>query len=283
VNKAILVTGATGFIGRALVHRLRESGREVLALGSSDGDIRQRSTFERFQGASVTAVIHLAGRSFVPDSWADPAGFMETNVLGTTNALEFCRIKGAQLVYVSAYVYGVPQRLPIDEQAPAQPNNPYALSKHLAEQTCQFYAEHLSVPVTVLRPFNVYGPGQDARFLIPSIVRQALEGDEIRVRDLAPKRDFVYVDDVVDAVLKAEGRKSDWAIFNIASGTCASVGDIIQVLQSTLGTSKAVVVEGLGRRNEIPIVIGDASRARAELGWVPEVSLSQGIGRIVGR
>ena len=135
MSEKVLVTGATGFIGRALVRRLREDGREVIDLGSRDGDIRRRATLARFLDAGVRCVFHLAGRSFVPDSWTDPGGFLEINVLGTANALEFCRAAGAGLVFVSAYVYGEPEHLPIDESAPVRPNNPYAHSKHMAEQT----------------------------------------------------------------------------------------------------------------------------------------------------
>lgn len=283
MSERILVTGATGFVGRALVCRLQEAGHAVIGIGSRDADLRQRGSLASHAGSGVTCVVHLAGRSFVPDSWADPGGFVDTNVGGTSNVLEFCRQSGARLVYVSAYIYGVPERLPVDEAAIVRPNNPYAQSKHLAEQLCSFYAKQFSVAVTVLRPFNIYGPGQDARFLIPTIVRQAFEEAEIRVRDLAPKRDFVYVDDVAVAIEKTLARDAGFAIFNVASGTSVSVGDIIDTVQSLLGTRKPVTVEGGPRHNEIADVVGDTSLASAELGWRPAVALSDGIARILGR
>src|ERR1700733_202598 len=105
MSDRILVTGGTGFIGAAVAAALRRNGRDVIALGRADGDIAAPETLKRHQGKGVTSVVHCAGRTFVPDSWDDPAGFMATNVLGTTQVLEFCRNEGARLVHISAYVY----------------------------------------------------------------------------------------------------------------------------------------------------------------------------------
>src|SRR5438105_775381 len=196
-----LVTGATGFVGRALVRALSQAGHAVNALSRSAGDIADAATWARLP--AVDHVFHLAGRSYVPDSWADPAGFLRANVTGTARALDYCRANGAHLVFVSGYLYGVPKRLPIREDDPADPNNPYALSKFLAEQVCAFHAAAMQVPVTVLRPFNIFGPGQRGEFLIPAILDQIRRGKEICVKDLAPRRDFVFIDDVVAALIGA--------------------------------------------------------------------------------
>ena len=277
MSERVLVTGATGFIGRALVRSLQEAGREVISLGGADGDIRRRATLAPFSGAGIATVIHLAGRSFVPDSWADPAAFLDVNVMGTTNALEFCRHEKASLVFLSAYVYGIPERLPIDEAAPVRPNNPYAQSKHLAEQVCRFYAEQLGVPVTVLRPFNVYGPGQGSTFLIPSIMRQLRSERSVEVLDLEPRRDWVFVSDVVSAIVAARARVAGYNVYNVGSGASHSVAEVISIAQRVAGTALPVRSAATKRPNEIHDVVADIAKARRDLGWSPTHDLDAGM------
>jgi nucleoside-diphosphate-sugar epimerase len=119
---------------------------------------------------SVRHVFHLAGKAFVPESWQAPHGFYEVNVLGTANVLDFCRRQSASVTLISSYVYGKPLRLPIDEDHPLEPFNPYSHTKILAEEIGRYYAAQFGVPVFIVRPFNVYGPGQDRRFLIPTLI-----------------------------------------------------------------------------------------------------------------
>ena len=162
---SIIVTGASGFIGAALVESLRQSGHDVTALTRDRGDVTTAEYWRSLPKADH--LVHLAARSYVPDSWKFPSEFIATNVTGTARAVEYCRGVGAHLVLVSAYVYGVPQRLPVTEDHPVAPNNPYALSKVLAEQACSFHASVTGLPVTIIRPFNIYGPGQQGPFLVP--------------------------------------------------------------------------------------------------------------------
>jgi len=281
VNNTVLITGATGFIGRPLAARLRGEGREVVAIGSAQGDIADPATLRPMADRGIGHVVHLAGRTYVPESWAAPRAFFDTNAGGTLNVLEFCRAAGASLTFLSAYLYGIPERLPIAEDAPVRPNNPYALSKHLAEEACRFYSAQHGVAVGIARVFNVFGPGQDARFLIPTILSQLQRDPAVEVRDLAPRRDYVYLDDAVDALAKLAAARPKMATYNVASGTSRSVGDIIAAFQAALGTRKPVIGKSDLRHNEIPEVIGDASRAAADLGWRPKVSFEQGAARLV--
>ena len=129
----ILVTGAKGFIGSALVLKLNAQGQKTLSMNSSDGDISEIETLAKFSQEKISHVIHLAGKTFVPDSLINPQLFYKTNVLGTVNILEFCRINRVPLTYISAYIYGHCDTLPIQENAAVQPSNPYAMTKWLAE------------------------------------------------------------------------------------------------------------------------------------------------------
>lgn len=278
----ILVIGASGFIGRALASRLKAQGRDVTLLNSADGDIANRETLAKLEQENIAHVFHLAGKTFVPHSWADPQAFCQTNVLGTVNVLEFCRKKRIPVTYVSAYVYGHPDSLPIGESSPARPSNPYALTKRMAEEACEFYASAYALPVTTIRPFNVYGIGQAEIFLIPEIISQVLDdGKEIAVKDLAPRRDYVYLEDLVTALLATLNKPSGYRVFNIGSGASLSVQEIIDTIQEVAGTKKRIVCGNVVRPSELMDVVADIAKAEKELGWRPETSFYAGIATII--
>ena len=274
----ILVTGATGFIGRHLVPQLRIAGHEVTEANSQSGDIGEESTWSKFQKAEL--IVHLAGKTFVPDSWADPAGFIKCNLQGTVAALNYCKTNDARLVFLSSYLYGNPLTLPIPETAPLIANNPYALSKKLAEEACEFYAENFDLTVTILRPFNVYGQGQPEHFLIPSIIRQVNAGKTIHVKDLEPKRDYVYVGDLIDAIVKAIALRRGLNIFNIGTGLSYSVAELIALIQQVKGTHLDVQASGEVRVGEVMDTRADVEKAKAALNWRPTVSLLEGLSKI---
>ena len=281
MNK-ILVTGASGFIGRALVSRLKARGRDVVPVDSSDGDIASQETLAKFVRQDIAHVFHLAGKTFVPDSWDDPQAFCQTNVLGTINVLEFCRKSRIPMTYVSAYVYGHPDALPIREDSAVRPSNPYALTKRLAEEACEFYASAHDLPVTTIRPFNVYGIGQGMNFLIPSIIHQALNESQIVVKDLQPKRDYVYLEDLMKALLATLNLNSKgYNVYNIGSGTSLNVKEVIDTIQDVAGTNKEIICNNSVRANELMDVVADISKVGKELGWLPEYSFRAGIEDII--
>lgn len=272
---SLLVTGASGFIGSHLVTAARAAGFEVTAADASAGDVADAATWSRLPVADV--IVHLAARSFVPDSWIRPADFLQTNVLGATHALEQARKTGARVVFLSSYMYGNPARLPIPETDPLVTPNPYALSKKIAEDLCAFYATAFKVPTTILRVFNVYGPRQGENFLVPFVIRQAIAGGEIVVKDLEPKRDYVYIRDVVAAILKAVEHRGTLEVFNIGSGTSHSVAELIEAVQRTWSTHATVRSLGERRRDEIMDTVADIGAARRKLGWSPEWDLERGL------
>lgn len=279
MNDETLITGATGFIGRRVAALLAAKGWTFQALGSRDGDIADPATLQPLGKRRFARVIHLAGRSYVPDSWHDPKGFEHTNVEGTRNVLELCRGSSATLVFVSAYVYGNVARQPIGETTPPSPSNPYARSKHLAEQLCRSYNEAHGISVTVLRPFNVYGPGQGDRFLVPTLLRQARAGVEIEVQDLSPRRDWIFVDDVASAIVVAAQKPRGFSVYNIGSGASTSVEELVGLIQRVCGTALPVRTAGRPRENEIADTVADIAKARRELNWMPATSLEEGLRR----
>ena len=273
-NKSVLVTGADGFIGAHLVRALRAAGHVVVTHTRRQGDIR--NCLLNFEG--VGHVFHLAARTFVPESWSAPLGFYEVNLLGTVNVLEYCRASGASLTMVSSYVYGVPSRLPIAEDEPLCAFNPYSHTKILAEETGLYYQRQFGVPLTIVRPFNIYGPGQNRRFLIPTILNQAVDPRQatIVVADLRPRRDYIFIADLIDLLVRTAFRR-EGGIFNAGSGSSWGVGEVIVMVNGLLPVPKPVHANGPMRPDEVIDVIADISRARHEFGWAPQVTLLDGL------
>jgi len=279
--KKILITGSSGFIGSALKLKLSSIGYEILEFNTKVGNISDKNIFNGYQTEGIAYVFHLAAKTYVPDSWTDTFDFYNTNVIGTENVLEFCRRKEIPLTFVSSYLYGQPEKLPISESHIIVPNNPYAHSKYLAEQLCEFYAKEFGVNTVIIRPFNAYGVGQSGKFLIPSVIRQAIAGDEIKVKDLTPRRDYIYIDDLIDALVLTMRSLKRFSVYNIGSGYSVSVKDVIDTVQSILGTDKKVIADNIIRKNEINDVIADISKAKKELGWYPSLTFYDGIKRMI--
>jgi len=273
----ILVTGASGFIGKSLVAKLRSSGYDVIGIDVSEGDITTESTLIPYLKAKISHVIHLAGKTFVPESWKNPFDFYRVNVMGTVNILEFCRKTGTGLTFVSSYLYGQPDYLPIDELHPVKSYNPYSHSKILAEDACRFYKETFGQKVVILRPFNAYGPEQSSQFLIPEIITRVMDPEirVIEVMDLRPKRDYIFIDDLVSAFIKSIHVSS--GCFNIGSGISFSAEEIINLVMELTGIRKPYVSKGSERQNEIFDLYADNRKALHELKWKPETSFEEGI------
>lgn len=279
--KSILVTGVSGFIGSSLVQSLELLGFNVLKFDTAMGDVSEYDFFKNYNDINIYHIFHLAAKTFVPDSWENPLDFYKTSVLGTGNILELCRHKNIPLTFVSAYLYGLPEKLPISEDDKIQSNNPYAHSKYLAEELCRFYSEYYNVKVTIARPFNIYGKNQKDMFLIPYIIKQVLHDDVIKVKDLNPKRDYIYLDDLITGLVKTLDNKKQFSIYNFGSGVEYSVQEIIEIVQKIAQTQKPIISEKCERINEIMNVVADISRAENELGWKPEYRFEDGIKEIL--
>lgn len=277
--KRVAVTGASGFVGGHLVKRLRTAGIEVLELSRSRG-------FDVCRGElpleGVDRVFHLAGLTGVPKAWQQPLDFFETNAFGTMRVVDQCRRANCAVTFLSAYVYGLPQSLPIAEDHIITANNPYAFSKRVAEDVCRFFVEHYDMSCVTLRLFNTYGPRQSPDFLVPFIVAQILDRRRsvVEVKDLAPKRDYIYIDDVVDAILAASSAPPG-SVFNVGSGLAYSVEEIIQAAMAAAGTDKPYRSTEQRRRNEIDCVLADITALRTAVGWQPRISLQTGLRKLI--
>ncbi len=274
----ILVTGANGFIGKILCNQLILQGHEVVAISSDRGDISLTKTWEQIPPTDT--VIHLAAKTFVPDSWKQPDLFLETNTLGTLRALEYCKKHQAKMIYISSYLYGNAKTLPINEEAPVYTPNPYALSKRNAEEYCKLYADSYGVNSVIIRPFNIYGSNQNPSFLIPEIIDQVLHKKAVHVKDLAPKRDYIFIDDFIASIIKCLD-VHQFEIINIGSGISYSVKEIIEMVQQICGTNYPVTSSNETRTAEIMDTIADISKAASLLNWKPNISMLEGLSRVI--
>jgi NAD dependent epimerase/dehydratase len=304
-----LVTGAGGFIASHLVERLVREGLTVRALcrytsrqdvgNLADipdetraeldivfGDLLDRD-FVAKAVAGCDTVFHLAASISVPYSFVAPRQVVLTNVEGTLNVLTATlEAETSRVVHLSSSeVYGTAQYTPIDEAHPLHVQSPYAASKVGADKLAESFFLALALPVVIARPFNTFGPRQSLRAVIPTIIAQALSGDEVHLGATSPTRDFVYVGDTVDALLRlASEPKALGETYNIASGTDVSVEEVVTIVGQLLGRGLRIVTRPERLRpneSEVLQLCGDASKLRQAVSWEPATSLRDGLEAVI--
>ena len=296
-NKTVLVTGGTGFIGSHLVDALLARGASVVALtrrrphadredGAGrlrwiEGDVAGPSRGWRPTERPVETVFHLAALTDLAACRDDRAAAFAVNAEGVRRMVEVARALGARrFVYVSTLgVYGEPRYLPIDEQHPTAPIEAYAQSK-LAGEAMTLAAGGHGIDVVIARSFNAYGPRQQRTMVVPSIVCQLIAGRDIQLENVEATRDFVYVEDVVQGLLRVASEGRDGEIYNLGSGAETSIRDVVNEVAAQLGrtmtlTTRPAAVDRVMRS------CADIRKARRELGWAPETSLDRGLKQTV--
>ena len=283
MRKRILITGHTGFIGTSVAKAIeRNDDYRVFGMSRSNGYDLLRQ--DAFKVSDVDIIVHAAGAIGVSESWEYPVDFFQTNFITTLNVLEFARKTSIPVVYISSYMYGAPKYLPINESHPVACNNPYAQSKRQAELLCEAYARDFGLSITVLRPFNIYGPHMSTQNVIGRVIKQAVTSDTINVRDLHPCRDYLYIDDMSNGLIKTieksllrDRNYSGMDIYNIGYGKSYSVQEIIDIVFQVTGNRLKVVTSGDRRRNEIMDCYADNTKFSKEFSWQPEVTIFSGI------
>jgi NAD dependent epimerase/dehydratase len=306
MSKKVLVTGAGGFIGSHLTERLVRDGHQVRALvryngrddrgnlGDLPADIQAAVEVERGDlkdpGAVRRAVegrewvFHLGALIAIPYSYHNPYDVVQTNVLGTAHVLDACRASSAlvRLVLTStSEVYGTAQTVPIDERHPLQGQSPYAATKIGADALGESYFRAFGLPVTILRPFNTFGPRQSARAVIPTIISQALARPSVRLGRLDPRRDLTYVKDTAAGFVAIAGcDAAHGRVVNIGRGEDISIGELVEMIGRRLGRSIAVEADRERYRpaaSEVERLLAGTALAQSLWGWKPAYSLAEGL------
>ncbi len=305
-----LVTGADGFIGSHLVEHLVDQGYSVKAFcfynsfnswGWLDslpkeklskievimGDIRDPNGIrDAVKGVSV--IFHLAALIAIPFSYQSPDSYVDTNIKGTLNILQAARDYGVErlLITSTSEVYGTAQFVPITELHPKQSQSPYSATKIGADSLADSYYRSFDLPITIVRPFNTYGPRQSARAVIPTIISQLLSGSkEIKLGDLTPTRDLLYVEDTVTGFISIAGCEDLIGHeVNIATQSEISIGDLAQEIINQIDTSAKIVSDEIRLRpskSEVFRLYGSNEKLRKHTSWEPKYSLKEGLNKTI--
>lgn len=309
-DKKVLVTGADGFIGSHLVESLLEEGVEVKAFvyynsfnswGWLDslnteqlsrieifaGDIRDpNGVREAMKGCDI--VFHLAALIAIPFSYHSPDSYIDTNVKGTLNIVQAAKDLNVERVLVTSTseVYGTAQYIPIDEKHPRQPQSPYSASKIGADCIADSFYRSFDLPLTIVRPFNTYGPRQSARAVIPTIITQLLNGiEEIKLGDIRPTRDLLFVKDTVNGFIEiAKSKELIGEDCNIATQSEISVEDLANELISQINPKAKIITDDQRIRpanSEVFRLYGSNEKISKHTNWKQHTDLASGLSQTI--
>ncbi len=305
-----LVTGADGFIGSHLTEELVKRGYEVRAFAYYNsfntwgwldtlpadimkhvevftGDIRDPNGV-RTAIKGVEEVFHLAALIAIPFSYHSPDSYVDTNIKGTLNVLQAARDLDIRKIMVTSTseVYGTAQYVPIDEKHPYQGQSPYSATKIGADRLAESFYRSFELPVSIVRPFNTYGPRQSARAVIPTIITQLLSGStEIKLGSLTPTRDFNYVKDTAAGFIAiAESDRTVGEEINIATGQEISIGDLAKEIIAQINPGAHILCDEERLRpdkSEVNRLLGDNTKIKALTDWEQKYTFSQGISETI--
>ncbi len=309
-NLKVLITGADGFIGSHLTETLVNSGYDVRAFVSYNsfnsngwldtvsneitkkidffpGDIRDpNGVREAMKGIDI--VFHLAALIAIPFSYHSPDSYIDTNVKGTLNIIQAARDNNIKRVLVTSTseVYGTAQFVPITELHPKQPQSPYSASKIGADAVADSFYRSFNLPITIVRPFNTFGPRQSARAVIPTIISQLLNGaQEIKLGDITPTRDLLFVKDTVNGFLKiAQCEELIGHEVNIATQSEISVGDLAQQLINQINPSAKIITDTIRLRpekSEVFRLFGSNEKLKSYTDWSQQYTLEEGLNETI--
>jgi NAD dependent epimerase/dehydratase len=293
----VFVTGADGFIGSHLIERLIKLGHKVKAftfynfrgsngwLDSIDkkllkdldivsGDIRDYSFLEK-QTKNADAIYHLAALIAIPYSYNSPQSYIDTNITGTYNVLKSSQKNNISKIIITSTseVYGTAQTVPIKENHSLNAQSPYAATKIAADQLALSFYKSYDLPVTILRPFNTYGPRQSARAVIPAIISQLVSKNKfIKIGNLAPTRDFTYVEDTVEAFILALKKNISGEVINIGNKFEISIKGILDIFKKDFNYDFKVAIDMKrmrSKKSEVFRLLASDSKAKKLLHWQP--------------
>ncbi|WP_101297060.1 NAD-dependent epimerase/dehydratase family protein [Halegenticoccus soli] len=289
--ESVFVTGGTGFLGGHLRDALASEGLDVTLLVRPTTDVQVRpnesvrrgdvTAPENFELGNPDAIVHLAGQTSIETAIESPRTTWEINATGTLNLLEAARdADDARFVYAStASVYGPPEKLPISEDHPMYPAEPYGGSKAAADRLVHAYHRTYGLDTVTARIFNTFGPGQPTHNVVPAIIEQALTDETVELGNLSPSRDFLYVEDTVGALLTLLRSGERGEAYNVGRGEDTEIGELAGLILELIDRDVELVSTADRQRDEgveIPRHVSDSSKLRS-LGWSPDYDLEAGL------
>lgn len=283
--ETLFVTGHSGFIGSHLVSYLSQHYK-IIGMGKTklknskivqiNQDINDLSS--KNIPKNVSCVIHLAALTDVKNCEKNPKKCFEVNVQGSQTLLEICRKRNLKLIFLStSHVFGFPKKNPIPETHPRNPLSIYAASKLCGEILCESYSKTYDMDVAIIRLFSIYGPRTPDHLVTSKIITQILTKNTVNLGNLNSKRDFLYIDDAMEAISLILKKWKGFDSFNVGSGTSHSISELIRMLKRiSKKNPKIKKIKSAIQKNDIPEIVSDSTKIR-KLGWIPKTNLSEGL------
>ena len=272
----ILVTGHEGVIASNLIKKLTNCEIIIDSINGKRIDLQNNEEVMKIE--PVDTVIHLGGKTEKGLEWKE---YFENNVIGTLNILKYCIKKNIKkIIFVSSYVYGNPKYSPIDEQHQISPHNLYTKSKFLAEELCKIYSEKYKLNVIILRPFNIFARSMNKNYLISNLIESINTKKTVTITNRTSKRDFLYIDDSIELILKIKDYDFKCEIFNVGSGISYSFDEVIEIIEKN--TSKKLNLEYKNDdQSYIQNITADNSKITKILDWKPELTFEEGLQKLL--
>jgi nucleoside-diphosphate-sugar epimerase len=282
----ILITGSTGFIGKHLVKKLKK--HKIIEL--SNCVKKKRNHIKKNISTlsvndipkDITCIIHLAAMSDITLCNTNPDKCFRVNVIGTQKILEIAKKINAKVIFISSsHVYGNPEKNPISENSKLKPSSMYGTSKMLGEELCKKYSEFFKLDISVVRLFSVYGPNSPKHLVINKIITNAIESKKIELGNIFPRRDFVYIDDVINGIEKIMNETKKFQIFNIGTGKSHSIKKVHKIIEKHCKKKIPIHIQKtLLRNNEIKNVRANINKLK-RVGWNSKIELNEGLKKTI--
>ena len=270
----ILISGASGIVGKHLTSELDKTDFEIF--DRSKKKINELNSWVKYGKKDI--LIFLSGKTSISESWKNPYETYNVNTKALHIALEYCLKFKIKLIFLSSFIYKINEFGVYKETDETKPYNPYALSKISSENLIKFYVSNFNLDAVILRPFNIYGPGQKKSFLISQIFNQLLKGNTIHLKSVEPIRDYIFVKDIIKAIILIINKPfNGLKIYNLSTGIGTSVSELVELISKT--TKKKLFIKLSGENDKIKInkAVGDNSSFKKDYAWEPTYSLKKGI------
>jgi len=281
--RSVLITGSSGFIGRHLKEALLKDGVKVIEF-SLENNQRVNNLEDFSKLPQVDVVFHLAAVSGYKDSNTHTTQAYEINVVGTVNVLEYCRRVGAKMLFPSTYVYDKPYEEYKVETDKTSPTTHYAFTKLLGERLCRFYSRVFKVNTSIMRMSNVYGGGQNDKYIVPMIANGLKKGTKIPLTKPDIERCYIHVHDLVEAFIKlARAETKPGEVFNLAYPEPTTLKDLVEMMEKVTGSKGKIKYSGKSRPNDIEKNRYSIKKIKDKIKWQPKIDLEKGLKMYFGK
>jgi len=282
INK-VFVTGSAGFVGNHLCRQLLELGINMAGSSSTKNknklDVTDINQLHSIDSSGVEVVVHLAAKTSVDSASKDPYQAYYTNIVGTLNLLEFCRLRNIKkFIFMSSYVYGQPEYLPIDEKHPVNPHSSYHKSKLIAEQLCKNYSHDCGVDIVILRPFLLYGPDTKPYMFISTVIQQIKNNGNVFLSGKYTSRDFLFIADFLDLVtIILNEFPRGYNLYNVGYGESHHLEEVTQILAELLNKKITINYNNQIRPGDVTKMIANISKVSNAFHWKPKIGIHEGL------